>query len=577
MEAAFQQEKFMEALQGVYRLFRVASFHSLGNDAVEESIQRGLRALHQLDEEHGVLLLFTRDTVLVNGRLLPMPPETWETALALKTYLDRCEINSIWLGPGVDALAMRRLLLFFRQHSPHALPSADDAQPDARGFLAPGLRVRKVANQFLVGLESPDLDPLDRGLLTYALAVRVIRQLRSSVLTGSGSIPPYFKRVARQLTRIDFETRPEMLDVTVGHDADDPSAVAVDAALVALAAARRITSSEEVLTRVVLSAMTVDLGLRDVELQSGLVSPDEVAMAHLRVGQLRSDAASRTIVAWEARTMLRGEPSPDVYSAHIYPTLEAYLIALSRRFVEAFGRASRRKDAASVDRAIQEIRRFADTDIAVMVIQLISEGLFLLPRGLPVQLAGDRTGIVLRAGRSPSRAGRPAVRLLASEEQPSEDIDLDEPFAVERWGVAEPLPQPWPVELQRLILELEDGKELEKWLRMVTRARAMYARRRGLPAPTISAFESSSDGVQRTTGNSQPLTSTSEVAAGPLRVTQAPPSVHVPANSDPEAAVFAAGIMRSRKQTTGDLDRRLTLTEGVRFVPSPSFRKPGEG
>jgi hypothetical protein len=143
--------------------------------------------------------------------------------------------------------------------------------------------------------------------------------------------------------------------------------------------------------------------------------------------------------------------------------------------------------------------------------------------------------------------------------------------------VAEPLPQPWPVELQRLILELEDGKELEKWPRMVTRARAMYARRRGLPAPTISAFESSSDGVQRTTVNSQPLTSTSEVAAGPLRVTQAPPSVHVPANSDPEAAVLAAGMMRIRKRTTGDHDRRLTLTEGVRFEPSLSYRKPGEG
>jgi hypothetical protein len=575
MEAAFQQETFMEALQGVYRLFRVASFHSLENDAVEESIQRGLRPLHALDEADGVLLLFTRDTVLVNGRLLPMPPETWETALALKTYLDRCEINSIWLGPGIDAFAMRRLLLFFRQNSPHALRSDDDPQPDARGFIAPALRVRKVANQFLVGLESPDLDPLDRGLLTYALAVRVIRQLRGGVLKGTGAIPAYFKRVARQLTRIDFETRPEMLDVTVGHDADDPSSVAVDAALVALAAARQMTSSEKVLTRVVLSAMTVDLGLRDTDLQSGVVSPDEVAMAHLRVGQLRGDAASRTIVAWEARTMLRGGPSTEVYKAQIYPTLEAYLIALSRRFVEAFGRASRRKDAAPVDRAIQEIRRFADTDIAVMVIQLISDGLFLLPRGLPVRLADDRTGIVLRAGRSPSHANRPLVRLAATDDQPTVDIDLNEPFAVERWGVAEPLPQPWPTSLQRLILELEDGRELERWPRMVTRARSLYARRRGVEAPTVPAFEVSPEGSLRTTGSMRSPMPTVDFALTP-NVTASTPAVQEPASASDDASGMAAGILRSRKRTTGEYDALATLTRGARVAPVLSVRKPGQ-
>lgn len=575
MDAAFQQEKFMDALQGVYRLFRVASFHSLENDAVEESIQRGLRALNALDEADGVLLLFTRDTVLVNGRLLPMPPETWETALALKSYLDRCEINSIWLGTGIDAVAMRRLLLFFRQNSPHALPSADDPKPDARGFITPALRVRKVANQFLVGLESPDLDPLDRGLLTYALAVRVIRQLRGGVLKGTGAIPAYFKRVARQLTRVDFETRPEMLDVTVGHDADDPSAVAVDAALVALAAARQLTSSEKALTRVVLSAMTMDLGLRDTDLQVGRVSADEVAVAHMRVGQLRGDAALRAVVAWEARTMLRGGPSTEVYKAQIYPTLEAYLMALSRRFVEAFGRASRRKDAAAMDRAVQEIRRFADTDLAVVVIQLISDGLFLLPRGLPVRLTGGRTGVVLRAGRSPSHANRPLVRLVATDEEPTVDVDLGEPFAVDRWGVAETLPQPWPLSLQRLILELDDGRELERWPRMVARARMLYARRRGMEVPVVPPYEASPDGSLRTTGSMRAPMPTVDFALTP-HVTASTPAVQPPASASADSVDMAAGILRSRKRTTGEYDALATLTRGQRVAPVLSVRKPGE-
>jgi hypothetical protein len=336
-----------------------------------------------------------------------------------------------------------------------------------------------------------------------------------------------------------------------------------------------MTSSEKVLTRVVLSAMTVDLGLRDTDLQSGVVSPDEVAMAHLRVGQLRGDAASRTIVAWEARTMLRGGPSTEVYKAQIYPTLEAYLIALSRRFVEAFGRASRRKDAAPVDRAIQEIRRFADTDIAVMVIQLISDGLFLLPRGLPVRLADDRTGIVLRAGRSPSHANRPLVRLAATDDQPTVDIDLNEPFAVERWGVAEPLPQPWPTSLQRLILELEDGRELERWPRMVSRARTLYARRRGVEAPTVPAFEVSPEGSLRTTGSMRSPMPTVDFALTP-NVTASTPAVQEPASASDDASGMAAGILRSRKRTTGEYDALATLTRGARVAPVLSVRKPGQ-
>jgi hypothetical protein len=155
------------------------------------------------------------------------------------------------------------------------------------------------------------------------------------------------------------------------------------------------------------------------------------------------------------------------------------------------------------------------------------------------------------------------------------DIDLNEPFAVERWGVAEPLPQPWPTSLQRLILELEDGRELERWPRMVSRARTLYARRRGVEAPTVPAFEVSPEGSLRTTGSMRSPMPTVDFALTP-NVTASTPAVQEPASASDDASGMAAGILRSRKRTTGEYDALATLTRGARVAPVLSVRKPGQ-
>jgi hypothetical protein len=129
--------------------------------------------------------------------------------------------------------------------------------------------------------------------------------------------------------------------------------------------------------------------------------------------------------------------------------------------------------------------------------------------------------------------------------------------------------------MQRLILELEDGRELERWPRMVTRARSLYARRRGVEAPTVPAFEVSSEGSLRTTGSMRSPMPTVDFALTP-NVTASTPAVQEPASANDDASGMAAGILRSRKRTTGEYDALATLTRGARVAPVLSVRKPGQ-
>ena len=154
METRIDPERFLEMVQAIYRLFRVATFHHVDNEAVGRAIETCRRAMHAFaDEGQGLTLLFARDTVIVNGQLLQAPPEVYELAMEFGRFLTASGRNSFYIGGEVADDELRTLLGFFRERRAGVEDDvAMEFEPDAKGFLTKNIRLRWIRDELLVGL-----------------------------------------------------------------------------------------------------------------------------------------------------------------------------------------------------------------------------------------------------------------------------------------------------------------------------------------------------------------------------------------------------------------------------------------
>lgn len=397
-------------IQSVYRLFRVGTFHALDNDAIVLSIEQTLRALRRLEafESEGITLIFAEDTCIVNGQLLQAPPDVYQSAMDFSEFLGQVRVNSITIGKGVADEDLRALLALFVD------PDSAPQRLDAGGFLTRHIRLRLVNPNLLLGLEDERLSLLERVLLTYALAVLVIRRLFESIEHGGFDLAGYFKRMARQLATVNYADRPVVLDVILArHLEPDTAKLAVNSAILSVAMTRRFTDHEATLGRICMSSLLLDVG-RHRAATLGVDDADlsiSTAVIHMAMGDLRGDSVERTIVTFEVQRMLAGVPANEIYPDGVEPTIDAHLVANARRFTEL---VSRREGGTQLtpDGAIEVLRRRATSDLGHMTLDLLVDALGLIPRGAAVELSSGYHAVVTKAGPSPSQYDRPTVQLI---------------------------------------------------------------------------------------------------------------------------------------------------------------------
>jgi hypothetical protein len=407
---------FQNAVQGIYRLFRVARLHDVNNDAVDDSIAAALDGLGRLTEgQNGVLLLFARDTVLVNGQLLPMPPEVWETAMALQKFLAAADVNSLWLGIETDRHALRTLLRFFRQGSDSDETSVDPVVPDARGYIATGIRVRRVADALVVGIESPELSESERSLLTYALAVRGVRTLSEEFKSAPAGFSSYFKRVAWQLSRLPISQLRQLIDVgTIDRD-DTPTRV-VQAALIASLMARLLDADDRQVSSILLAALQLDASdARDhLTVSFGKKDPAiDAVVLQMYLNGLRGDSANRAVIAFETRRLM--DPlRRRIHRWGVPASLDSYILATARVFTETYARAAAGGLTTPVDAAISAVRRKANDPGSIAAMELLALALGSPGPGAAVQFKNQDTGVVLESGPTPGTAAHLNVLIMSS-------------------------------------------------------------------------------------------------------------------------------------------------------------------
>jgi hypothetical protein len=323
-------------------------------------------------------------------------------------FLSMVQVNSITIGKGVAEHDLRLLLGAFVE------PDTAASELESGGFLTAHIRLRLVNPNLLLGLEDDRLSLLERVLLTYALAVLVIRRLFESIEHGGFDLAGYFKRMARQLATVNYADRPIVLDVILArHLQPDTAKLAVNSAILAVAMTRRFTEHESTLSRVCMAALLLDVGRH----RASTLNDDtadlaiSTAVIHMAMGDLRGDSIERTIVTFEAQRLLSGTIATEIYPDAIEPTVDSHIVATARRFTEL---VSQQDDGTQLTAAaaIEVLRRRASSDLAQMTLDLLVDALGLIPRGAAVELNSGYHAVVTRAGPAPSKYDHPTVRLV---------------------------------------------------------------------------------------------------------------------------------------------------------------------
>lgn len=446
-------------VQSLYRLFRVGGFHLLDNDAVTLATEDTLRSLGTLRrfDQKGITLVFAEDTVIVNGQLLQADPEVYESAMDFSAFLSDIETNAISIQATVSTSDLRALLELFRDRDRASELLGDD------GALTSTIHLRRINPALLLGLEDDRLSVLDRVLLTYALTVLVMRRLFESVADDGFELAGYFKRLSRQLARVNYVDRPVVFDVILARylDADDAKR-AVNAAILSIAMARRTTEHEVTLSRIAMAALLLPVGRyrRYPNPDHRADLPVSSAIVNMAMGELFGDNLERTIVAWEAQRLQQGIAASELYPDENQPSFESRIVHTAHRCIALL------IDSGDIDGTLETLLEESADAIDRVALALLIDAIGVLPRGTVVELDSGCRGIVTAAGRRPTAYARPTVRVLVDERGrtvPAADIDLDDATseAARHGGVARVVHHPSAV-LKAATASL--GGKLPTWL-----------------------------------------------------------------------------------------------------------------
>ena len=418
-----------------YRLLKACLLHSDANQTVQALVPGVLGAVGEVCAASGIdaaTILFGGEMVLVNRRLLKASRETYALARELGTLLAGCDVNEVAFEQGVRGADV----LHFARTIADAHRSRAAAKKLAGEHFG-GIRLRKVAtDDSAVRLENDSA--LARLVRTYASSIVILRAFHADLAAGKLALTPRVKRIAQKLTAHAADDARLLVALAAAPIAGaDPAAVSVSTASLAVLMARHLTDDKVVLAGIGMAGLVLDAGRVRLVAHGARIGPDgdlddaaaerEAASAALvltAIGRLHPQAVTRTVVVFEALSVLRGARSLDQVSPH------AAVLATAAAFNEARRAASADAPVTLAD-AITLLTAQAPDGAGRFYVHLLVRALGLFPAGALVQLNTGEIAIVMGAPELPLEFARPPVRVLADARgkpiEPPLDVDLAAP------------------------------------------------------------------------------------------------------------------------------------------------------
>lgn len=406
-----------------YRLARAVQLHGDANQAVQAAIVPVIEAVQVFCSLQGVdqaKLLFTRDLVFVNRRIVRASRETYALALQLGALLEHAELNEMAIEAKVSEAALLEVM--------RALVDAQRDRSVAQRLVSAsfrGVSLRRAPNPDEDVSDQTSESPLARLVKAYASSLLVLRSFHEDAQQGAIRRAHEVKRIAQKLVALHDE-QPELLVATAAGRFVDAGVArrALSSAVVAIAMVRELGGDRDVAGVVALAALTTDVGALRLPLGADPRRvPASGLLAATLAGGLHPSAVQREVVVHEA---LGGADDP---------TLPAAILGVARRWNDLRAPSSSAK-GLSVGEAVARLEATAETERDRALVRLLVAALGFYPLRTVVELDTGEVAVVTGCPANAIDFARPPVQILTDASQALRehalDVDLARPPRGER-------------------------------------------------------------------------------------------------------------------------------------------------
>lgn len=406
----------------LYRSVKACQLYDAANEAVQQTVGPVLDAINgfcgTFDAEQ-IKILFSKDQVFVQRRMMRAPREMYALALQLGAMLQHCQLNELTIERKVGADSVQRLCRLIA-----------DAQRDVRAAAnlredpMPGVTTRLASD---VDLETdPDESAIAKVVKAYAASILILQSFHSRLATGDHRGANDVKRIAQKLVALS-EVHPELLVATATgpFPDDDPARAAVSTAVVVLAMARLLTEDRRVLSTAVQAALLANCGTA----RHGLASDPSVVPARsfavlAAIGEFYPASVRRSVVAYEA-LQLECEASEELPAGELVTVLGG-LLSTARAF-NALRMPRLDAPRATLDIAIKQLGAAAKDPQEQARVRLLVSALGFYPSGTVVELDTGELALIAGVPAVALEFARPPIHIMtdAHKQLLSKPIELD--------------------------------------------------------------------------------------------------------------------------------------------------------
>ena len=394
----------------IYRLAKASMLHASNNDVIAQLIratQSSVTECCELLNASSASVLFTGDTVFVNGQMLRATRQAYEACTELAGILEAGGVAEVTLPSRVTSEDLAALA--------HALAESIRKQlgpgglKDARcGAIV--LRAMEASS----GEQATEQSSGDPALRTYTAAVVVVRELHGQIKAGKLHLPQRVKRVAQRLISYAEDDKHGLM-AFLGTQAvgADLATTAVNCAILTSAMGLHAQADRPTVTALAMAALLHDVG--DLRLQAGAKpgtrEPGRTAassvVALTALGPMQPASVMRTVMTYEAQLFSRAGGTDDAGQ----PAFASRCLAAARAFLEALSPAAGRP-GVSFDEAVRRLEKGAHGATGGVALKLLIGALGFFVPGSAVELDTGEVAVVTALPASFGHAAQPPVSIV---------------------------------------------------------------------------------------------------------------------------------------------------------------------
>jgi hypothetical protein len=446
------RDKGAEVILAIFRLVKNSLVHALGNKAVQTTVKETHGIITDFASTVGgyVSVTYVDNTIFVCGQLLRASRSIYESAMEVGKLLAIGGVSEVsFTGDLTEA----DLLAFCDAFSTAVRePTQRSRMLEAK---LNNVIVRQLDTTLQGNQEDEDLPEMEKTLKAYASALVVLRQFYERIAQGKTVLPHRVKRVAQRMVSIAENDEGALLAMTTLANAHrDEAGRAVQAAILVIVAARRLTHDRNALSQLAMAALMADVGRVRIAGSSGeklvqlsedveKVVPALTSSLCISTGGVNIQNALRTVSAYEATHLERQALLGPLYKRAMSPMIQSKILFVVRQLLERLAP----RDAARAMSPLDALASLAgQPNIDELVYKLLIQAIGVMPTGTVVEFETGEWGIVVGASTNRAALARPRVKLITDRAgqvftKPKE-IDLGAPSQGRRFpritGIIEP-------------------------------------------------------------------------------------------------------------------------------------------